>query len=67
MAAPDYAALGLTTDQEDILYAVREFVDNMSSGKRPDLVDKLLARKEFSDLWVMKFAELLLVEPQRVE
>ena len=38
---------------------VREFVDNMSSGKRTDLIDKLLDRKEFSDLWVMKFAELL--------
>ena len=38
---------------------VREFVDNMSSGKRTDLVDKLLDQKEFSDLWVMKFAELL--------
>ena len=38
---------------------VREFVDSMSSGKRADLIDKLLDRKEFSDLWVMKFAELL--------
>ena len=38
---------------------VREFVDNMSSGKRTDLIDKLLDQKEFSDLWVMKFAELL--------
>lgn len=38
---------------------VREFVDNMSSGKRADLIDKLLDRKEFADLWVMKFAELL--------
>ena len=38
---------------------VREFVDNMSSGKRGDLIDKLLDRKEFADLWVMKFAELL--------
>jgi alkylation response protein AidB-like acyl-CoA dehydrogenase len=27
MAAPDYAALGLTTDQEDVLLAVREFVE----------------------------------------
>ena len=38
---------------------VREFVDNMSAGKRADLIDKLLGRKEFADLWVMKFAELL--------
>jgi hypothetical protein len=38
---------------------VRDFVENMSSGKRADLIDKLLDRKEFADLWVMKFAELL--------
>jgi hypothetical protein len=38
---------------------VHEFVQNMSSGKRADLIDKLLDRKEFADLWVMKFAELL--------
>jgi len=38
---------------------VRDFCDQMSSGKRSDLIDKLLERKEFADLWVMKFAELL--------
>jgi hypothetical protein len=38
---------------------VREFVEQMSSGKRADLIDRLLERKEFADLWVMKFAELL--------
>lgn len=37
----------------------RDFVETMSSGKRADLIDKLLDRKEFADLWVMKFAELL--------
>lgn len=38
---------------------VREFSEQMSSGKRADLIDRLLERKEFADLWVMKFAELL--------
>jgi hypothetical protein len=38
---------------------VREFTEQMSSGKRADLIDKLLERKEFAELWVMKFAELL--------
>jgi hypothetical protein len=46
---------------------VREFVDNMSSGKRADLIDKLLDRKEFSDLWVMKFAELLQIRSNQNE
>ncbi len=45
---------GLPTAEE-----VREFTEQMSAGKRSDLVDKLLDRKEFADLWVMKFAELL--------
>ena len=38
---------------------VRKFVDEPSSGKRDQLVDELLERKEFADLWVMKWAELL--------
>ncbi len=38
---------------------VQEFVNNMSTGKRADLIDRLLDRREFADLWVMKFAELL--------
>jgi hypothetical protein len=38
---------------------VREFTEQMSAGKRADLIDKLLERKEFAELWVMKFAELL--------
>ncbi|HTD64928.1 MAG TPA: DUF1549 domain-containing protein, partial [Candidatus Limnocylindria bacterium] len=46
---------------------VREFVDNMSSGKRGDLIDKLLDRKEFADLWVMKFAELLQIRSNQNE
>lgn len=38
---------------------VNDFVDGMSTGKRDQLVDELLQRREFADLWVMKFAELL--------
>ncbi|HAM70383.1 MAG TPA: cell surface protein [Verrucomicrobiales bacterium] len=38
---------------------VTEFTQGMSAGKREQLVDELLQRKEFADLWVMKFAELL--------
>src|SRR5436853_1812216 len=39
----------------------------MSSGKRGDLIDKLLDRKEFADLWVMKFAELLQIRSNQNE
>jgi hypothetical protein len=46
---------------------VRDFVDNMSAGKRADLIDKLLDRKEFADLWVMKFAELLQIRSNQNE
>jgi len=38
---------------------VRKFVEEPSSGKRDQLVDDLLSRKEFADFWVMKWAELL--------
>ena len=37
----------------------REFMGDPASDKREKLVDALLERKEFSELWVMKFAELL--------
>ena len=46
---------------------VRDFVDHMSAGKRTDLIDKLLDRKEFSDIWVMKFAELLQIRSNQNE
>jgi hypothetical protein len=38
---------------------VQEFLDGQSAGKRDQLIEQLLERKEFADLWVMKFAELL--------
>ena len=35
------------------------FMENTAPNKREQLVDELLARKEFVELWVMKWAELL--------
>jgi hypothetical protein len=37
----------------------QRFVSNSAANKREQLVDELLERKEFTELWVMKFAELL--------
>jgi hypothetical protein len=45
--------------------AVRQFLDEPSAGKRDALVDELLERKEFTDLWVMKFAELLQIRSRQ--
>lgn len=39
--------------------ALESFVKDTDSGKRSKVVDALLEQKEFVDLWVMKFAELL--------
>src|SRR5438874_1195036 len=38
---------------------VQTFTEEPSAGKRDQLIDELLDRKEFAELWVMKFAELL--------
>jgi len=38
---------------------VETFLQDTNSSKRDKLVDQLLARKEFAELWVMKWAELL--------
>lgn len=38
---------------------LRKFSDDKDSARRDHLLDQLLARKEFAELWVMKFAELL--------
>jgi hypothetical protein len=38
---------------------VEKFLQDTDSFKREKLVDQLLARKEFAELWVMKWAELL--------
>ncbi len=37
----------------------RKFMDDADPKKREKLVDELLARKEFVEVWVMKWAELL--------
>jgi hypothetical protein len=39
----------------------RAFLANASAEKRAALIDSLLDRKEFADVWVMKWAELLQV------
>ncbi|MEZ5387537.1 MAG: DUF1553 domain-containing protein [Prosthecobacter sp.] len=38
---------------------IRDFLGDKNPDKRAALVDKLLERKEFTELWVMKWAELL--------
>ncbi|HMJ91159.1 MAG TPA: DUF1549 domain-containing protein [Candidatus Acidoferrum sp.] len=55
--------IGLLPSAEE----VREFTEQMSAGKRADLIDKLLDRKEFAELWVMKFAELLQIRSNNNE
>jgi Protein of unknown function (DUF1549)/Protein of unknown function (DUF1553) len=44
---------------------VRKFVEEPSAGKRDQLIDELLDRKEFADLWVMKWAELLQIRSRQ--
>ena len=46
----------LPTDDE-----YRAFVDDKSPDKRAKLVDRLLERKAFAEIWAMKWAELLMV------
>ncbi len=46
---------------------VRAFADSKEPRKREQLVDKLIAREEFADLWVMKFAELLAIRSRNDE
>lgn len=40
---------------------VKKFLADPAPAKRDALVDRLLTRKEFTDVWVMKWAELLQV------
>jgi hypothetical protein len=37
----------------------RRFMANTATNKREQLIDELLGRKEFAELWVLKWAELL--------
>ncbi len=38
------------------------FVDDKSADKRAQLINRLLERKEFSEIWAMKWAELLMIK-----
>ena len=38
---------------------VLEFCENENADKRSQLIDRLIKRKEFVDIWVMKWSELL--------
>lgn len=40
----------------------RQFVVDPEPTKRAELVDRLLERKEFSEIWAMKFAQLLMIK-----
>ncbi len=39
-----------------------EFMGDPSPDKRAKLIDRLLQRKEFSEIWAMKWAELLMIK-----
>ena len=40
----------------------QQYIADPSPTKRAALVDRLLARKEFSEIWAMKWAELLMIK-----
>ena len=44
--------------------AARTFLADSSPGKRAKLVDELLAKPEFADLWAMRWADLLRIDRQ---
>ena len=46
---------------------VQKFVDDPSTPKRDHLIESLVQRKEFTDLWVMKWAELLQIRSRNDE
>ncbi|MEE2937041.1 MAG: DUF1549 and DUF1553 domain-containing protein [Planctomycetota bacterium] len=39
-----------------------QFVNDIAGDKRARLIDRLLERKEFSEIWAMKFAQLLMIK-----
>ncbi len=39
-----------------------QFVNDTAPEKRNELIDRLLERKEFSEIWAMKFAQLLMIK-----
>ncbi|MGI9472555.1 MAG: DUF1549 and DUF1553 domain-containing protein, partial [Rubripirellula sp.] len=40
----------------------QQFVNEVAADKRAALIERLLARKEFSEIWAMKFAQLLMIK-----
>ena len=55
----------VTLDITGLLPTVDEyqaFIGDTDPSKRAKLVDRLLARKEFSEIWAMKWAELLMIK-----
>ncbi len=54
-ATIDIAGVLPTAEEHD------EFLTDIDPGKRGALVDRLLERKEFSEIWAMKWAELLMI------
>ncbi len=55
----------VTIDITGILPSPEEFVQfagDVAPDKRQALVDQLLLRKEFSEIWAMKFAQLLMIK-----
>ena len=50
--------VGMTPKKEDY----DRFAMDSSPDKRAKLIDELLDRKEFTEIWVMKFAELLQIQ-----
>ncbi|MCM2370896.1 DUF1549 and DUF1553 domain-containing protein [Aporhodopirellula aestuarii] len=49
---------GLLPTEEEVL----RFIADPAADKREALVDQLLAKKEFSEIWAMKFAQLLMIK-----
>ena len=43
----------------------QSFINDKDANKRAKLIDKLLERKEFSEIWAMKWAEILMVRTQQ--
>ena len=39
----------------------RQFINDVAPDKRAALIERLLGRKEFSEIWAMKFAQLLMI------
>ncbi len=40
----------------------QQFVNDVAPDKRAALIERLLGRKEFSEIWAMKFAQLLMIK-----